>query len=103
MKPKNDVPVEQDELWKEAIEELIIHFIKFFYADQLHLLDLEAEIVFLESELNTLSREAFAGNRRADKLVRVHTKAGTYRYLYIHIEVQGYKDVHFNKRTLTVC
>ncbi len=94
----HDIPVEHDELWKEIIEEFILHFIRYFYPDDYHQFDLTAEIVFLENELNALLRDASGGNRRADKLVRITMKDGRYQWLYIHIEVQGYDDPEFNLR-----
>ena len=98
----DDAPVEHDELWKEAIEEFIVHFIRYFFPDADAQFDLTAEIVFMESELNALLRDASGSNRRADKLVRVTTKDGSYRWLYIHIEVQGYADPDFDLRMYTM-
>ena len=62
-------------------------------------IDKETEYLFLDKELQQVVRDAELGRRLADKLVRVVTKEGGEEiWVFIHIEIQGFYEVEFDKR-----
>jgi hypothetical protein len=53
---------------------------------------------FKNTELRKLVRDAELGKRFADALVQVTLVDGEQRWIYIHIEIQGQRDINFTKR-----
>ncbi len=95
-----------DELWKEAIENTFEDFMKFFFPQIAKHIDFKEKIIFRDKELikifedlkdKKLSKE----KRFVDALVEVSLKESekkTRKNLFIHIEIQGYKESDFPKR-----
>ncbi len=90
--------ITRDELWKAIIEELFPWLMHFFYPDDIHLFDLSKGFEFLDKELVRLFPETKNSRRYADKLIKVHLRDGSTKWILIHIEVQGYADPNFAKR-----
>ena len=93
--------ITRDILWKGIIEDLFDDFLRYFFPDFSQKVNFRKKFEFLDKELDALLPEAEAGKRYADKLVKVFTKKGKAHFILLHIEVQGYKDVHFAKRMYT--
>ena len=94
-------PVQHDEYdgpWKEILEHYLELFFAFFFPHIHAQIDWERGYVFLDKELDSMTRDAEIGRRVADKLVQVWTKSGTPVKVFIHIEVQNQKDTTFDER-----
>ncbi len=89
---------DSDSGWKEAIEKYFEEFLSFFFPAIRHEVNLECGYTFLDKELERVVRDAETGKRFADKLVKVYLRDGTEKWLLIHLEVQGYYDLGFEKR-----
>ena len=87
-----------DSPWKDMIEDHFPEFMKFFFPNTHKIIDWQANYEFLDQELQKVVRDAKLGRRLADKLVRVRQTNGQVVFLYIHIEVQGQYDDHFDER-----
>ena len=61
-------------------------------------IDWKRGYAFLDKELEKIVRDAKAGTRRVDKLVRVPLRNGKPALILIHIEIQGYGDDGFGTR-----
>jgi hypothetical protein len=91
--------VSKDALWKGIIEDLFEEFMYYFFpAWALNEADFSRPFEFLDKELAEILLDSDNGIRHADKLVKVYTKAGLELWCLIHVEIQGYKDVHFPER-----
>jgi predicted transposase/invertase (TIGR01784 family) len=90
--------ISKDVLWKGIIEDLFEYFIRYFLPALAKEIDFSKTIEFLDKELDALMPENTRKNRHADKLIKFYTKAGKPKYILLHIEVQGYKDLNFAER-----
>ncbi|HMV83764.1 MAG TPA: hypothetical protein PKC13_20680 [Blastocatellia bacterium] len=95
---KTPVP-EQDNGWKEMLDEFFEEFVEFFFPAIHADIDWQRGYESLDKELPALGREHAVGKRIADKLVRVWLKDGRETWLLIHVEVQGHPEKRFNERT----
>jgi hypothetical protein len=93
--------ISKDTLWKGVIHELFPEFWTFYLPDYADLLDFSKKPVFLDKELAEINPESDSGENRADMLVKVFLKDGTDKWLFIHIEIQGYEDNKFEQRMFT--
>ena len=87
MAEQND---DYDSPWKDAID----HYFPEAYVR----IDWSKEQVFLDQELHAVVQDAELGKRLVDKLVRVTLQNGDENWIYIHVEVQGTKQVEFAER-----
>ncbi len=95
----NSVEISKDLLWKVMIEELSFEFIDYFLPDWAeNNIDRNKSCEFLDTELANIQDKTALGLKRADKLIKVFLKDGTEKFIYFHIEVQGYKDDNFSER-----
>lgn len=94
MKPKYDI------LWKGMIEEVVEDLLLFVDPAVGETLDLPRGYEFLDKELAELypEPEKPPGTRVVDKLVKVHQRDGTERWMLMHIEVQGQNKGDFAGR-----
>ncbi|MGE0086831.1 MAG: hypothetical protein AB7S75_20695 [Desulfococcaceae bacterium] len=90
--------MKQDSPWKEALERYFRPFMQLFFPEIHDDIDWEKGYIFLDKELEKIVRDAKAGTRRVDKLVRVHIRNGKPALILIHIEIQGYGDAGFAAR-----
>lgn len=88
----------KDKLWKGIVEELFEDFISFFMPDLYPEIDFDKGVEFLDKEFETLFPKSKETKRYVDKLIKVCLKDGTEQWLFIHVEIQGYKDADFTKR-----
>lgn len=93
------MPAEQDSPWKDIIQLYFKYFVAFFLPQAYHAIDWERKIEFLDKELSKIGPKSATRHRLADKLVKVYLKNGKEYWLLIHIEVQGYADPNFEKRS----
>jgi hypothetical protein len=87
-----------DEAWKKVIETFFPHLIKFFLPKLYEDADLAKPPVFLDKEMEQLSKKSRKGAKYVDKLIKIHLKDGKEQWMLIHIEVQGYPDKEFSHR-----
>src|SRR5215469_16193089 len=87
-----------DTPWKEIIETLFRPFMSFFFPEAHAAIDWSRTPVFLDKELQQVTRGAVTGRRFVDKLVKVWQSGGRETWVLIHIEVQGQRDRAFPKR-----
>ncbi len=90
--------MKQDSPWKEALEKYFRPFMELFFPEIHDDIDWKKGYTFLDKELEKIVRDAKAGTRRVDKLVRVHLRNGKKTLILIHIEIQGYEDAVFGER-----
>ncbi len=88
----------QDSVWKEAVETYFEEFMHFFFSDIAKDIDFEKGYEFLDKELEKTSQDAKIGKKLVDILVKVYLGDGLEKWLLIHIEVQGYYEKEFAKR-----
>jgi hypothetical protein len=93
-----DIEISYDELWKDAVEKLFPHFIKLIAPDFYPDVDWAKPIIFLDDELRQISPDSEETKRYVDRLVRVWMLDGEEKWVLIHIEIQGYRDLEFSKR-----
>ena len=87
-----------DSPWKDAVERYFPEFMRFYFPDAAAKIDWSKEYVFLDQELRAVVQDAELGKRFVDKLVRVTLKDGGENWVFIHVEVQGKKQVEFPER-----
>ena len=88
-----------DTLWKGILEDLIIHFLHFFFEEAVQSFDLKKGVEFLDKEMEQISQAGeLESPRFVDKLVKVFSNEGSEQWVLIHIEIQGYKDIAFEDR-----
>ena len=96
--PKAPVTDEQDSPWKEVLEVYFEAFLAFFFPGAHDEIDWSRAHVFLDKELQKVSRHAALGPRAVDKLVRVWLLGGEQAWVLIHVEVQSQHDPSFAER-----
>ncbi len=96
--PSEYAVVDYDGLWKKLIYELFEEFILFFAVDLYEAIDFSKEPEFLQQELFQEIIQEKKGRQIADQIVKVFLNNGIEKWLLIHIEVQGDRDLDFSKR-----
>ncbi len=94
-------PDQYDSPWKDALEYFLPEFMAIYFHGAHAAIDWRSGYTFLDQELRQVVRDAEAGARRVDKLVRVKRLEGGHQLVYIHIEVQGYRDASLAQRIFT--
>ncbi|GAA0435048.1 hypothetical protein GCM10008983_09550 [Lentibacillus halophilus] len=89
--------LDYDGLWKTIITDLFEPFVRFFAPDLYQTINWNIPPDSLEQEFHRVFPEK-KGLKFTDKLMKVHLKNGQERWMLIHIEVQGYKDLDFAER-----
>jgi hypothetical protein len=100
--PTTQQPDDYDSPWKEAIEHYFPEFMAFYFPNAYTAIDWSTPYHFLDQELRTIVPQSAQGKRVVDKLVKVQLLDGKERWLYIHIEVQGRREINFPRRVF-VC
>jgi len=90
--------MEQDNTWKDVVEELFEAFLFFFFPDIHKDIDFAKGYAFLDKELQQITGDSETGGRVADKLAKVRLVDGTDGWLLIHFEIQGYVQKVFPER-----
>ncbi|TBV07474.1 hypothetical protein [Stutzerimonas kirkiae] len=89
---------DHDSPWKEALEVFFRPFLQLLFPDIDGLIDWRQPPVFLDKELQKITRAAEDGRRYVDKLARVKLLDGAQHWLLIHTEVQGEPERDFAER-----
>ncbi len=89
---------EEDSAWKDVLDEAFEEFIQFFFPLIHRDVDWSMGFEHLDKELEPILRDAEAGKRLADKLVKVHLLSGRPALVLIHVEVQGSPEAEFARR-----
>lgn len=87
-----------DSQWKTILTVFFWPFLDFFFPQVLSQIDTGTPPEFLDTELPALTRRSQIGRRHADKIVRVKSRTGKTRIVFIHVEVQGQRDPDFTER-----
>jgi hypothetical protein len=93
-----DAMTDYDTPWKGILEHYFQDFVAFFYPQAHADIDWGRGHEFLDKELAKVVRDAEAGQRRVDKLVRVWRKGGTEVWVLIHVEIQAQRETDFPRR-----
>ena len=96
-----DAPTPRDDYdspWKEISGRFFPELVDFFAPDLHAIIDWPAGYELLEQELREMLRDAEAGPRRVDKVVKVRTIAGRPLYLVLHVEIQASREAGFPQR-----
>ena len=91
-----------DSAWKDIIEAHFKEFVEFYFPDVASELDFSQPVDFLEQELQKLNSAGEGPGRVVDLLARVHSRIGPDVLLFCHVEVQGKKDLEFQKRLFQI-
>jgi hypothetical protein len=95
---ETSVPANYDESWKAAIERYFEAFVAFFFPQAHQAIAWERGFEFLDQELQQIVRDAKAGTRFVDKLLKVWLADGEETWLLLHIEIQSQTDSGFSQR-----
>ncbi len=87
----------KDGLWKGLLEDFFEDLLLCFYPTWMLHREVK-RILFLDKELDEIIPAEHQSLRYADKLANVEFQQGEIKILFIHVEVQGYKDPDFNHR-----
>ena len=98
MSPQESVRNDYDSPWKEITEKFFREFIQFFFPNICDEIDWSKPYEFLDTQLEQITGDAEMGKRIADKLVKVCLNDGSDALIYLHIEIQGYRDIRFESR-----
>ncbi|MCF8212056.1 MAG: Rpn family recombination-promoting nuclease/putative transposase, partial [Rhodoferax sp.] len=90
-----------DSPWKAIIEQAFPEFMAFYFSHIHAQIDWPKGYEFKNIELRQVVRDAELGRRFADVLVSVTLRSGEPGLIYIHVEVQGQREVNFAKRIFT--
>lgn len=92
---------DHDSPWKSAIEVFFQPCMELLFTDIAAEIDWSVEPQFMDKELQKLTNDSDDKRRYVDKLVKVCSINGDYRWLLLHIEVQGAAEKDFAKRMFT--
>ena len=87
-----------DSAWKDILNVWFYEFMLFFYPELAEKIDWSAGYETLDKELQMITTQAMLGKRFVDKLMKVKSQQGKELWVLLHIEVQGEKQIHFEKR-----
>jgi len=91
--------MKQDSSWRKILDKLLPEFLAFFFREIHQAIDFKKGFEFRDKELQKiLPQDDDTGQRVVDKLVKVFLRDGSEKWLLIHIEIQGYREVDFAKR-----
>ena len=89
---------EYDSPWKEILKIYFKEFIEFYLPEAYDGINWQRDPEFLDKELDRITKEAQAINRRVDLLVKVWLLNGDELWILIHVEIQGDRDPEFAER-----
>jgi hypothetical protein len=86
-------------LCRKILDKLLPDFLAFYFPKIYQAIDFDKGFEFLDKELQKILPQADdTGQRVVDKLVKVFLRDGREKWLLIHIEIQGYREIDFSKR-----
>ncbi|MFA5632442.1 MAG: hypothetical protein WC997_13085 [Porticoccaceae bacterium] len=81
MPPRSkNIAEDHDSPWKEALEYFFQPFLQLLYPDIHAVIDWSQPFIFLDKELQKITRNSGTGRRHADKLVKVLFRDGRERW-----------------------
>lgn len=89
---------QEDNVWKEALDDLLEQFIELLFENYHKLIDWTKGYTRLDKEMIEISEEGGFSKQSADKLYRVYFKTGDELLVLLHVEIQGYVDKQFAER-----
>lgn len=87
-----------DGAWKDVLHEHLRDALRCFFPDVESGIDWSRPPQFLEQELRALSIEGWNADNRIDLLVRTASLDGLERVIYLHLEVQSFREDDFSAR-----
>jgi hypothetical protein len=87
-----------DSPWKTLLERYFPAFMAWFFPHIAAEIDWERGHLFLDKELQKISRRAKEKRRYADKLVKVWRRDGEETWVLVHVEIQAGPEADFNER-----
>jgi hypothetical protein len=96
-----EVRANYDKSWKEALNEYFENFLAFFFPAIHRAIDWRHTPESLDKELHNITASAETEDGIADKLYKVKLLDETEAWILIHVEMQSYYDVRFEKRMYT--
>ena len=87
-----------DSPWKTLLERYFPDFIAWFFPPIAAEIDWERGYVFLDKELQKITRRAKEKRRYADKLVKVWRRNGEETWVLVHVEIQAGYESDFAER-----
>jgi hypothetical protein len=87
-----------DSPWKDALQCYFEAFLAFFFADIHADIDWSRKYEALDKEFQQIIRQAKVGKRLTDKLFKVWLPGGEERWILIHVEIQGEREMEFPER-----
>ncbi len=89
---------QEDNVWKEALDDLLEQFMALLFENYHKLIDWTRGYESLDKEMIEISEEGGFSKQAADKLYRVFLKTGEEQLVLLHVEIQGYADEKFAER-----
>ncbi len=89
-----------DTPWKIALEQHFQQFMAFYFPLAHEQIDWQVKHVFLDKELQAITKDALVGTKHVDKLVKVRRLSGQEDWICIHIEVQVAREAKFAQRMI---
>jgi len=87
-----------DSPWKDMLAHAWPEFMAFYFPEAHAQIDWSRGYSFLDTELRQVVRDAELGKRFADVLVQVSLLDGAEQWIYVHVEIQGWRDSDFAQR-----
>ncbi|CCD30166.1 conserved hypothetical protein; hypothetical cytosolic protein [Candidatus Glomeribacter gigasporarum BEG34] len=97
LKPQTPLS-ESDPAWKILLDVYFPQWMAYFWPTLHQQIDWDKGFESLDSELQSVAREAAVGKRLVDKLFQVHSKEGRPCRVLTHVEIQGQRQTHFAQR-----
>ncbi len=98
MKTLKSESIDFDATWKDILDVFFQWFMKLFFPLIHEDIDWKQGYESLEQELRKIVPKAEVGDKRVDKLMKVHRKNGDVTWVYIHLEVQSQRDSTISER-----
>ena len=92
------MPSDYDGAWKDLLHRRLREVLACYFPAVAGAIDWSVTPEFLEQELRALAVESSRVNNRTDLLVRVRLRDGDLQVLYLHIEVQSFREPGFAQR-----
>jgi len=92
------MPSDYDGAWKDLLHARFLEALTCYFPEVAEAIDPASEPEFLDQELRELKIDPQAVDNRVDLLVRVGMRDGRSGLLYLHLEVQSFREEGFAKR-----
>lgn len=93
-----DSVADYDSPWKEALDRFFPEFMALIFPEVHCRIDWNVAPIFMDKELQQVTRDAESGRSHADKLISVRMNDGTETWVLLHVEIQGKTTIEFKAR-----